>query len=68
MSAFNPSPTDEQLTEALDWLMDCFPDVPETLTDDEIVAAMNRHYDGGWRMFKLSFYHPYFETEIPLNG
>ena len=34
--------------KALGWLEDCFPDCPDDLHDWEIVAAVNRHYEGGW--------------------
>lgn len=30
------------------WLQDCFGDCPDSLTDHEIIAAINRHYSGGW--------------------
>lgn len=35
------------LIEARDWILDCFEDAPVDLSDDEIVAAVERHYHGG---------------------
>lgn len=54
----NPTPTpaeiewaNRMLTEARDWLYDCFEDAPADLTDTEVMAAVNRHYSGGWQAF-----------------
>jgi hypothetical protein len=41
----------QQIAEGLDWLEDCFEDCPSDLTADEIRAAVNRHYGGGWTAF-----------------
>lgn len=41
----------ELITEALGWLEDCFEDIPEGLTNDQIVRGIERHYDGGWMAF-----------------
>lgn len=39
------------LTEAADWLEDCFEDLPADLTPAEITAGVARHYDGGLAAF-----------------
>jgi hypothetical protein len=40
--------------EARDWLEDCFEDLPDDLTDDEVRRAVDRHYAGGWGAFILA--------------
>ena len=37
---------------ALEWLEDCFEDMPEDLTTNEVWAAIARHYQGGIAQFK----------------
>jgi hypothetical protein len=42
--------------EARQWLLDCYPDEDdqteiEGLTDDELLAAVDRDYEGGWAAF-----------------
>ena len=36
-----------------DWIEDCFEDAPDDLTDAEVIAAIERHYNGGVAQFKL---------------
>ena len=43
-----------ELVEAEAWLADCFADLPEDLTDAEIVHAIRRHFDGGLDAFRES--------------
>ena len=35
-----------------EWLADCFEDAPNDLTNEEIITAIERHYDGGVIQFK----------------
>lgn len=45
------------LLDARDWLADCeFTDLedPWELTDAEVRAGIDRHYDGGWAAFTAS--------------
>lgn len=46
----------DPMTEARGWLDDCFSgvadDYPPTLSDDQVVAAVERHYFGGWEAFQ----------------
>lgn len=39
------------MTEARDWLEDCFSDLPDDLSDKEAKAGVDRYYDGGWAAF-----------------
>jgi len=39
---------------ARDWIYDTFEDAPDTLSNDEVRAAIYRHYDGGWNAFILT--------------
>jgi hypothetical protein len=41
----------ELIAEADSFLEDCFSDYPDHLSADEIRAAINRHYCGGWTAF-----------------
>ncbi len=43
--------TDLLITEALEWLEDCFEDLPADLTNKEIINGIQRHYEGGWTAF-----------------
>jgi hypothetical protein len=49
-------PEDEAdlLSEARDWIWDCFSDTVDasTLTDPEVRQGIERHYDGGWAQFE----------------
>ena len=36
---------------AAGWLEDCFEDCPVALSDKEIIAGINAHYEGGWTQF-----------------
>lgn len=49
MSALSPG----LRRDALAWLEDCFEDIPQSLSNKEIIAAVNRHYDGGWPAFAV---------------
>lgn len=42
----------QQLTEAREWIADCFDDVDATeLTDQEVERGVARHFDGGIKAF-----------------
>ena len=42
----------DELTQiALGWLEDCFDDMPDDLTTDEVWHAIARHYEGGVAQF-----------------
>ena len=42
----------DDLTQiALGWLEDCFDDMPDDLTTDEVWDAIARHYEGGVAQF-----------------
>jgi hypothetical protein len=41
----------EAINAAVGWLEDCFEDLPADLTKAEIVAGVDRHFDGGWWTF-----------------
>jgi hypothetical protein len=43
--------TADQLAEARNWIFDCFEDAPEDITDDEVIAGVERHCCGGWAGF-----------------
>ena len=44
--------TSEEMAEARGWVADAFgSEAPDDLTDDEVEAAISRHYDGGWDAF-----------------
>ena len=40
------------IQEMREWLADCFEDAPNDLTNEEIITAIERHYDGGVIQFK----------------
>lgn len=40
----------QRISEARNWLADCDFDASD-LPDSEVVAIVNRQYDGGWRGF-----------------
>jgi hypothetical protein len=46
-----PEYEQDDIREAHGWLGECFEDTPEKLTDEEVVAGINRHYSGGWNQF-----------------
>ena len=41
----------QAIQEGRDWLSDCFDDLPQDLSDVEILAGVDRHYDGKWQAF-----------------
>lgn len=47
------------ISEARDWLLDCFSDEYDQelitdLTPDDVIAAVERYYEGGWSEFRSS--------------
>lgn len=53
-----PDLTPEQLLEARNWIKDCCPwldlqaDQVDEMTDREVIAGIQQHYDGGIIAFK----------------
>ena len=37
--------------EARNWIADSFEDAPATLTNAEVKAGIEHHYEGGWDQF-----------------
>jgi hypothetical protein len=57
MSRNDTSPAEpDALSEARRWIADCAwadlgPDAIDEITDAEVLAGVERHYDGGWSAF-----------------
>lgn len=43
--------TADQIADAYEWLGDICDDVPLEMSDQEIIRAVQRYYDGGWAQF-----------------
>lgn len=49
-----PTITQAQMHDARGWIADCtWADDVTDLTDDEVLAGIERHYVGGWHQFVL---------------
>jgi len=53
----------DQIADARAWIADTFSDAPDDLTDREVIAAIQGHYDGGLAQFIADGNYPNSDTE-----